>query len=161
MAPAGRPKSLTWLCAASFTNQAVVFPLYVLGIFMAYAMRGVPAAELRELVINTYGAFIQPAQQDQLEAYIALLQRHGVALMAILALRTLARFIGTLRIWQGWRDGFHIYTTAQLLGVLLPILVVGPETFNILGFILVLNWCYLYYIHRKALRGSGEAPLVG
>ncbi|MBP8822944.1 MAG: hypothetical protein KBH07_04830 [Flavobacteriales bacterium] len=147
-----RPRTLTWLCTASFVNQALVFPLYLTGIAVAYAMRSMPDAELQQMVVDAWSGFVQPGQQDELMAYIGMLKAHGPALMGIFALRTLARFIGTLRMWQGRSDGFHIYTSAQLLGMLLPIFVAGPRTINFLGFILALNWCYLYFIHRKTLR---------
>jgi len=151
-APVTRPRTLTWLCTASFINQGLVFPLYLLGIPVAYAMRTMPEEELRTMVEQAYAAFMQPEQQEMLTAYIGLMKAHGPALMGIFALRTLARFIGTLRMWQGRKDGFHIYTSAQLLGMLVPILIAGPVTLSFVGFILALNWCYLYFIHRKALR---------
>ena len=81
------------------------------------------------------------------EALGPLMQRQIHAL----ALRTFARFMGTLRMWNGHHDGLHIYITAQLLGMLVPILVAGPKTLDFLGFIIALNWCYLYYTQRKAL----------
>ncbi len=148
----GRPRTLTWLCTASFINQGLVFPLYLLGIAAAFAMRSVPEEELHRMVETFYSAFVQPEQQDELAAYIGLMKLHGPVLMTVFAMRTLSRFIGTLRMWQGRKDGFHIYTSAQLLGMLVPILIAGPQTINLLGFILALNWCYLYFIHRKFLR---------
>lgn len=150
--PDARPRTLTWLCAASFANQGLVFPLYLMGAFMAYVIRDLPPDEVADMVRSAYAAFLPPAQQDEAVAYVNLLKAHGVALMAVFALRTLARFIGTLRMWQGRKDGFHIYTSAQLLGMLVPILIAGPRTINFLGFLLAINWCYLYFIHRKALR---------
>ncbi len=143
---------LKWLCVASFINQGVVFPLYLMGILMSYVMRDMSPEEIRELVEKTYAKFIQPDQREQMVTYLELLKVHGVVLMSVFALRTLARFIGTFRMWQGWKDGFHIYTSAQLLGMLVPIMIVGPETINLIGFILAINWCYLYFIHRKSLR---------
>ncbi len=147
-----RPRMLTWLCVASFINQGVVFPLYLMGILMSYVMRDMSPEEIRELVEKTYAKFIQPDQREQMVTYLGVLKVHGLALMSVFALRTLARFIGTFRMWQGWKDGFHIYTSAQLLGMLVPIMIVGPETINFIGFILAINWCYLYFIHRKALK---------
>lgn len=123
-----------------------------MGIVVAVAIRGIPDEEVLKLVHTTYGAFIQPGQEDDIVAYVAMLKAHGPALMGVFALRTLVRFIGTLRMWQGFKDGFHIYTTAQLLGMLVPMLIAGPKAINLLGFVLALNWCYLYFTHRKALR---------
>ncbi len=153
-----RPRTLHWLCVASFANQALVFPFYLMGIVAALVMRDMPEEEIRQLMQSSWATLVQPAQQDELLAYTGLLKAHGVALMSALVLRTLARFIGTLRMWQGWRDGFHIYTTAQLVGVLAPILIAGPRMFSFIGLVLVLNWCYLYFIHRKVLRVPPVPP---
>ena len=147
-----RPRMLTWLCVASFINQGVVFPLYLAGMLVSQVIRDMPPEELREMVEETYALFIQPDQREQMITYLQVLQANGLALMGVYALRTLARFIGTLRMWQGHRDGFHIYTSAQLLGILVPLLIVGPISFSFLGFVLALNWCYLYFVHRKALK---------
>ena len=147
-----RPRTLQWLCIASFANQALVFPFDLLGFMGSFLLKEMPEEELQRMMHNTWATFVQPAQQDDLMSYVGLLKAHGVALMAALALRTLVRFIGTLRMWQGWRDGFHIYTMAQLVGVLAPILIAGPRMFSFIGLVLVLNWCYLYFIHRKVLR---------
>jgi hypothetical protein len=126
--------------------------MYSIGIIAAIAMKDMPAEEIRHLVENTYAAFMRAAAQEELMTYIETMKEHGAALMGVFALRTLARFVGTLRMWQGFTDGFHIYTMAQLLGILLPILIAGPKMFSLVGFVLALNWCYLYFIHRKILR---------
>lgn len=143
---------LARLCVASFINQGVVFPLYLSGILLAYVMHGMPLEEVRNLVATTYSNWLPPDRLEAMQAYVGSLREHGVALMSIFSARTLVRFVGTLRMWQGRKDGFHIYTSAQLLGMLFPMLVDAPDTFNILGFFLALNWCYLYFTQRNALR---------
>ncbi|MGV9011759.1 MAG: hypothetical protein ACOH13_04105 [Flavobacteriales bacterium] len=147
-----RPPMLARLCVASFINQGVVFPLYLSGILLAYVMHGMPLEEVRNLVATTYSSWLPPDRLEAMQTYVASLREHGVALMSIFAARTLVRFVGTLRMWQGRKEGFHIYTSAQLLGMLLPMLVDAPDTFNVLGFFLALNWCYLYFTQRNALR---------
>ena len=143
---------LARLCVASFINQGVVFPLYLSGILLAYVMHGMPLEEVRNLVATTYSNWLPPDRLEAMQTYVGSLREHGVALMSIFAARTLVRFVGTLRMWQGRKDGFHIYTSAQLLGMLVPMLVDAPDTFNVLGFFLALNWCYLYFTQRNALR---------
>ncbi len=156
-----RPRTLHWLCVASFANQALVFPFYLMGIVAALVMRDMPEEEIRQLMQSSWATLVQPAQQDELLAYTGLLKAHGVALMSALVLRTLARFIGTLRMWQGWRDGFHIYTTAQLVGVLAPILIAGPLMFSFYrpgaGAQLVLS---LLHPPQGAARATGTARAV-
>ncbi|MBK8581363.1 MAG: hypothetical protein LKM36_10270 [Flavobacteriales bacterium] len=147
-----RPPMLARLCVASFINQGVVFPLYLSGILLAYVMQGMQAEEVRDLVATTYSTWLPPDRLEAMQVYVAALRANGVSLMAIFAVRTLARFVGTLRMWNGNKDGFHIYTSAQLLGMLVPMLVAGPGTLNILGFFLALNWSYLYFTQLKSLR---------
>ena len=44
-------------------------------------------------------------------------------------------------------------TLSCFLGILVPMLVVdGLASFNVLGFVLALNWCYLYFTQRNALK---------
>lgn len=147
-----RPKLLERLCVASFINQGVVFPLYLIGCAGAYALGRMPQEEVANLVASVYAKWLQPAQVEAMQAYINVFRLHGVALMAVFALRTLVRFIGTLRMWQGWKDGLHIYITAQLLGVLVPMLVAGREAFGLFGLLIALNWCFLYFTMRRVLR---------
>ncbi len=143
---------LNRLCIASFINQALVFPLYLLGCVGAYALNRMPEAEVVDLVNGIYSKWLRSDQVGAMQEYIHVLRLHGVALMGVFALRTLVRFLGTLRMYQGRLDGFHIYTTAQLLGMLVPILIAGPRSLNFLGFLIALNWCYLYFMQRKVLR---------
>lgn len=150
--PWQRPRPLTRLCIASFIDQGVVFPVYLLLIAYSAFIHNMPAEDLRALVEKTYNGLLKGEQLQQMVAMNELLRVHGVVLMGVFAARTLARFIGTLRMWQGRRDGFHIYTMAQLLGCLVPMLVAGPKMFSMLGFLLMLNWCYFYFLLRKTLR---------
>ncbi|HQV37632.1 MAG: hypothetical protein IPO60_01375 [Flavobacteriales bacterium] len=147
-----RPVMLTRLCVASFINQGVVFPIYLIGILGAYAIKSMSVEEVRQIIETTWSSYLKPDQQDALLTYVGVMRAHGVALMGVFALRTLARFVGVFRMWNGKFDGFHIYTSAQLLGMLVPIMIAGSATLNILGFFLALNWCYLYFIHRKSLK---------
>lgn len=137
------------LCIASFINQGIVFPLYLFGILGALAIHGKSVEEVQHLLEVSMAGMLSPEQQAALMTYTDMIRLHGVALMCAFALRTLVRFIGTLRMWHGWRDGFHIYTSAQLLGVLIPILIAGSETFGFFGFLLAVNWCYLYFTQLK------------
>ena len=88
--------------------------------------------------------------------YLDLFREHGVALLGVFALRTAVRFVGTLRMWQLKGDGFHIYTTAQLLGILLPMLIAGTEMFSFLGLVLASLWCLMYFARMKAIGALGS-----
>ncbi|MEO8733143.1 MAG: hypothetical protein ABI373_02305 [Flavobacteriales bacterium] len=150
--PWQRPRSLMRLCVLSFIDQGVVFPIYLFGLLSAFIMHSMSAEEVQHMLDGVPANLVSSAQRQALVPYMDMLRLHGVALMGIFALRTVARFIGTLRMWNGRNDGLHIYITAQLLGMLLPIMIAGSKTLDFLGFIIALNWCYLYFTQRKALR---------
>ncbi len=151
LAPSRRPKGLTRLCIASFINQGVMFPVYLLGIPISAMIRTMDPDALEALVRQQYEPYFDDAQVEQFLSYSTLLRDHGVALMGVLALRTLARFVGTLRMWRLKEDGFHIYTTAQLLGVLLPMLVAGNAMFSLFGLMTAVLWCLLYWQQHRLI----------
>lgn len=156
LAPSQRPKGLTRLCLASFINQGVMFPLYLLGIPISAMIQTMDPDALENLVRQEYEPYFDDAQVEQFLTYSSVLREHGVALMAVLALRTVARFVGVLRMWRLKEDGFHIYTTAQLLGVLLPMLVAGNAMFSFFGLMTAVLWCLLYWQQRRLIT---EPPL--
>ena len=151
-----RPPTLTRLCVLSFINQGVVFPMYLGGFLASFYLRDTDPQALRDLATSFYQGLLQPEQLEQMYRYLDLMRDHGVALMGILTLRTAARFVGTLRMWRLKGDGFHIYTTAQLLGILLPMLVVGTELFNFLGLVIAALWCVMYYAQIRAIGALGS-----
>jgi len=150
--PWQRPRSLMGLCQLSFVNQGVVFPLYLIGLPTAFIMRTMSAEAVPHVLDGIPAFLLSHAQRQAMLPFLEIMRLHGVALMSIFALRTVVRFIGTLRMWNGHQDGLHIYISAQLLGMLLPIMVAGPKTLDLFGFVIALNWCYLYFAQRKVLR---------
>lgn len=152
-----RPAGLQRLAVASFINQGLVLPLYLLGIPLAVYMQGMDAEDLVEAMRTQYEGLIGAGDMDQAEALARALHAHGVAVMSILALRTLVRFAGVLRMWYGHADGFHIYTSTQLLGVLLPMLIGGNIFFSPFGLGAAVLWCVLYHQHRAWWRPRGQA----
>jgi len=147
-----RPAALTRLCIASFIDQGIMFPCYVLGIGVSAVMARMDPEAVDMMLRTEYSLFFKGDQLDEMLRYAQVLKEHGVLLMSVFALRTLVRFIGTLRMWRMEREGFHIYTAAQLIGVLLPMLVAGTAMFSALGLFIVLGWCYLYWSQMRALK---------
>lgn len=147
-----RPRALARLCIASFIDQGFVFFVYLFGLLAAVMAQHMPLEELQAPIKDFYGPMMTEQQMATLYRFMEVFHEHGVALLCILLLRTVVRFFGTLRMWQGRRIGLHIYVSAQLLGVLLPMLIGGPELFQPMGFAFVLLWCYFYWAQRRALR---------
>ncbi len=135
----------------SFIDQGLMFPIYLVGMAVSGFMAHMDPEQLDTLLRDEYGVFFQGEQLEQMMRMANVLREHGVALMAVFALRTLARFIGTLRMWQLRGDGLHIYITSQLLGILVPMIVGGPPMFSFFGLLMSVTWCYFYWTQRKAL----------
>ncbi len=128
-----------------------MFPLYLLGIPISAMIQTMDPDALETLVRQQYEPYFNDAQVEQFLTYSSVLREHGVALMAVLALRTMARFVGVWRMWSLKEEGFHIYTTAQLLGVLLPMLVAGNTLFSFFGLMTAVLWCLLYWQQRRLI----------
>ena len=151
-----RPPALTRLCVLSFLNQGIVFPMYLLGFFASFSLAEIDPAELRAMADTFYGTLLEPDQLDKLHGFLDLLHEHGTPLLGVFALRTAVRFIGTWRMWNLKGDGFHIYTTAQLLGILLPMLIAGTELFSFPGLMLAALWCLMYFTRMRAIGALGS-----
>lgn len=152
-----RPPALTRLCMLSFINQGVVFPVYLLGFLASFSLRDADPQVMRDTATAVYKGFdFSEEQMEQLFRFLDVMREHGVALMGVFALRTAARFFGTLRMWKLHGDGFHIYTIAQLLGVLVPMLIAGTDTFSPLGLMAVALWCLMYFTRMKAVGALGS-----
>ncbi|HEX2617237.1 MAG TPA: hypothetical protein VHL57_06820 [Flavobacteriales bacterium] len=150
--PWQRPRSLARLCTLSFLDQGVMSLLYFGGLLGCLSMRGLPLEAIEEQLQKGFTLFLPEADPQMIHRSAVLMYEHGLALTAVLLARTVVRFLGTLRMWQGHRDGFHVYTTAQLLGILVPILIGGRELFTFFGLLMALNWCFLYWTQRRLMR---------
>lgn len=154
-----RPPTLTRLCVLSFINQGVVFPVYLLGFLASFSLPDTDPQMMRDTAATLYKGFvpdISEEQMDQVFRFLDLLREHGVALMGVFAMRTAVRFVGILRMWKLHGDGFHIYTSAQLLGVLVPMLIAGTDTFSPIGLLAVALWCLMYFTRMKAIGALGS-----
>jgi hypothetical protein len=143
-----RPPAFQRLAVASFINQGLVFLAYSFGLLAAFILSTMDQEAAVEQMRASMWLPLDEGTMEQMEASTRMLHEHGIALMSVLLLRTLARFVGVLRMWHRHADGFHVYTSAQLLGILLPMLIVGNEAFTIAGLLAAGLWCMLYYGQR-------------
>lgn len=146
-----RGPQLTRLCVLSFVNQGLVFPMYLAGLLVSPVLQRMSTEKVEALVTANARLLAEEGQLQEFLAVAEVLRQHGVALMAVLCLRTVGRFIGVVRMWRGKPDGFHVYTTSQLLGILLPMIIGGSIFFNWMGFICVLLWCFMYRVRTREM----------
>lgn len=152
-----RPAAFQRLAVASFINQGFVFLVYFFGLFASLMLASMDVEDAVELVRTSMWIPLDEQSMEELEANTRMLHDHGTALMLVLILRTVARFVGVLRMWHRHSDGFHIYTTAQLLGILLPMLIAGNELFSFTGLLAAGLWCLLYHGQRAWWRPTWAA----
>lgn len=133
-----------------------MFPCYLAGFLASFYLEGTDPQALRDMADAFYKGMLEPSQLEQMYGYLDLLREHGIALMAVYTLRTAARLVGTLRMWQIKGDGFHIYTTAQLLGILLPMLIAGTAMFSMIGMVAASLWCLMYFVRLRAVGALGS-----
>jgi hypothetical protein len=127
------------------------------GHLASFSLRDADPQVMRDTATAVYKGFdFSEEQMEQLFRFLDVLREYGVALMGVFALRTAVRFVGTLRMWKLRGDGFHIYTIAQLLGVLVPMLIAGTDTFSPIGLMAVALWCLMYFTRMKAIGALGS-----
>lgn len=150
-APEGRPRMLRMLCTASFINQGVAFFLYGSMILISAWAATLPLDEFRNLLLAQRPQMLSSEQLEHMEEHLGLVHASGVLIFGIGAARTAVRAFGTWQMWKLKKIGLHIYVSAQLLGILVPMLVIGQQVFDLLGFLMALSWCYYYWSVRRFL----------
>ena len=147
--------SLRRLCQLSFANQGLMMLVYLVGLFVAIGVRSLTTDEVASYVSAQAREAGAQDRLPQLLRTAELFRTSGIWLMLAFTLRTFARFLGVLGMWRGKASGFHIYTLAQLLGMVPPLLILGPQSFEWMGLIAVLLWCLMYWIRMR------EAGFIG
>ena len=67
-----------------------------------------------------------------------------------------ASLIGAIRIWKLHRDGFFIYSIAQIIMLFLPVIWIGHNSFSVTGAIFTAIFIGGYALNLKWMRH--EAP---
>lgn len=149
--PWQRPRLIRDLGILSFLNTGIFIFLYALVLLFAVGAQQMPydrfEASMRpQLELYAAGEDIGPMLE-----MMAIFHAHGVALMALLLLRTVARLVGVVGLWQrkGW--GFRVYAIAQLAGIFLPHLILPWKMLGVVGPLLSVGMTALYGTQRRFL----------
>ena len=125
-----RPDFLSALCILTFIGSSFTFIMYLLA-----------------------SLFFERASEIIIE-YSAMHSTNGInsfyftILMALSALS----LSGAIRMWKLCRDGFFIYTTAQILILLLPVIWINSQAFSIVNLIFTIIFIGGYTLNLKHLR---------
>jgi hypothetical protein len=124
--PQKRPVMLTWLCILTFIGSG----LGVAG-FLAASVNYEQTMEVFRVLYA-----------DMPEASFLLDAPRGFFIISLL----LSAFsvIGALFMWNLRKTGFHIYTSAQLINLIIPMIYFGGETNPMLNIAVTVLFVYLY-----------------
>jgi hypothetical protein len=129
--PVKRPQLLTMLCILTFVFSG----MGVVGFLMVFANY----EESMEALRLIYG--------DMEEAtYILNAPREFFFISLVLSAFSL---FGALLMWRLRKAGFHFYTSAQIITLLLPFIYFGSETNPLLNILVTAFFVYLYSRNLK------------
>lgn len=147
-----RPDMLAFLAVLGFLNTGFFGILYALGLPAMLVLSKMPFDEYMELFTTQMAASPMAVGPEEVQWFAEMLHSHGAALMGILLLRSLVRFIGIVGMWRGRKLGFHIYAAAQLLGIFAPHIVLPLSLLGMGGPLLAVGMTALYGTQVKRLQ---------
>lgn len=131
-----RPQSLSFICILSFIGSGIsaLTALLVLLIFDA-----VPA-------LVEQGGLPQAIEMNE------ILQKAGKSFFAVMLVLYVASFFGVFQMWKQQKTGFHIYTLAQLLLLLVPLLMISGFTLPVSNWLLTLTFIGAYALNLRFMK---------
>lgn len=147
-----RPDLLTYLGVLGFINTGFFGLVYALGVPFMLLLAGIPLDTYLELITAEKANWPAEVEPEQMLWFAEFLYTHGALLMGILLARAVLRFVGILFMWRGRKVGFHIYATAQLLGIFAPHLVLPWSLLGVWGPLLAVGMTALYGTQVKRMR---------
>jgi hypothetical protein len=125
-----RPSFLTALCILSFIGSGLGF--------VGYFLASVFFAKTSELII----------EYSNWHSVEAISPMYFTLFMALSA----GSLIGAIRIWKLHRDGFYIYTAAQIIMLFLPVFWIGQNSLSATGAIFTAIFIGGYALNFKWLK---------
>ncbi len=125
-----RPDFLSALCVLTFAGSGIAF--------FAYFLASLLFEQTSELLIK-YSSW---------HSTDAISPLYFTALMALYAIS----LTGAIRIWKFRRDGFFIYTAAQLVILFLPVIWVNSQAFSVTNAVFTIIFIIGYALHWKVYR---------
>jgi hypothetical protein len=125
-----RPDFLSALCILTFIGSSITFTVYLLAsLFFKSASE----------IIVKYSAWHSTDVISPL---------YFTILMALSALS----LTGAIRIWKLHRDGFFLYTVAQILLLLIPIVWINGQAFSVVNLIFTAIFVVGYGLNWKLMK---------
>lgn len=126
-----RPDTITVLCVLTFIGSGMgVFSFLILSLFY----------KSLSLYLNE-STMTMPEMEVLLNA--------GIGFFVLSFVCYAVSLFGAIKMWQLKKIGFHLYTIAQLLLLLIPMIFIGKEIFSFVGLFFTLLFVGLYGINLK------------
>ncbi len=140
---AKRPTFLTVLCILSFIAAGIGVVASILGYV------GMQAAEnmgmsLSNSMEGMEGMQSMPGMEDAMS-----MMTHAKTLLIVGIVVTLIALYGVIQMWKQKKMGFYIYTGAQLLGIIVPIVIAGMAAFSTMGVLFSVAFIVMYGLNLK------------
>jgi hypothetical protein len=146
-----RPDLIASLGILSFINTGFFILVYGIGLLGMLAVSQLPLEEFMALVEESMSLYMPDGKIEEVEGLVRILHTSGVSLMLIYLLRTVARLIGAIGIWQGRKSGFHLYASAQMLGLFLPHIILPLGMLGLFGPLMTVAITALYSSQYRRL----------
>jgi hypothetical protein len=137
---AKRPTFLTVLCILSFVAAGISIVASVLGFVGMQAAEGMMGSV--EASMENMSTLPGMEEAAALWQYAKLLLIVGVG-CTVLAL------VGVIMMWKLKKTGFYLYTAAQLIGIIVPVVLVGMVGMSWLGLVFSIAFIVMYGLNLK------------
>ncbi|MBP5643942.1 MAG: hypothetical protein J6X10_06930 [Bacteroidales bacterium] len=144
-----RPFGLSFICVLSFINAVWQFIINFLAFAMFNTMKTVTTDENYADMMENLNI-----DMDQMETNLASFFAPGKFYYLLTALIYIGSFFGVLYMWRLQKKGFHIYTIAQVLLLIVMVLmftsVTGASPWSNVVFTAIFIGLYFIY-YRKSM----------
>lgn len=141
--PPARPNLLTILCILTFINGLLTF------------ISGVVTSIFYDQIIATapqiVKVFNSSGLNEMMQKFVDMLDEGGRMFFIVSSLLMIVSVAGAVMMWNLKKNGFHVYTIAQILLIIAPMYffhLPGPSIFDI---ILSGTFIILYSTHLKLM----------
>ncbi len=140
--PAKRPQFLTVLCILSFVAAGISVVASVIGYIGMGVAEGMGADFTAKMTESMEG------MGTNMNDVMALVT-HAKTLMIVGIIVTLIGLIGVIQMWKLKKMGFYIYTGAQVIGIVAPIIIAGIAGFSAVGLVIAAAFIVMYGLNLK------------
>lgn len=138
-----RPVFLTVLCILSFVAAGITIIGGIMG-YLAMAAVGGMADAVGANMEAMEGMEAMPGMEDAMNV-----MAHAKTLLIVAIAVTLLALAGVIMMWKLKKNGFYIYTAAQVIGIVTPIIIAGMASFSVVGVIISLAFIVMYGLNLK------------